>query len=117
MENKILKIIKESLDGSIKSVLTGYHSPLLDLIKKVFEDNEGHIRHILDDEFSNALKGSEFRKTVRAGLDHKLGKLLIAKFGGELEKQINVLKSNPETRAKITLAITKITDEVLQGEK
>jgi len=38
-------------------------------------------------------------------------------MGGELEKQVNKLKSNPETRARITLAISDIISQLLQGEK
>jgi hypothetical protein len=40
-----------------------------------------------------------------------LAKVLIQRFGGEMEKQVNVLKSDPTTRARITLAIEEIVKQ------
>lgn len=37
-----------------------------------------------------------------------LAKTLVQKFGRELEKQVNALKSDPTTRARITIVIEEI---------
>jgi hypothetical protein len=36
---------------------------------------------------------------------------LVQRFGGELEKQVNALKSDPTTRARITIAIEEIVKQ------
>jgi len=46
-------------------------------------------------------------------LHNKLAKVLISKMSGELEKKVNELKQDPTTRAKITLAINKVMEDVL----
>ena len=48
---------------------------------------------------------------MKDALNNKLAKVIVARMGGELEKQVNALKANPLTRAKITLAI----EQCLEG--
>jgi hypothetical protein len=56
----------------------------------------------------SAMLNDEFREQIATQIRHKLASVLVARFGGELEKQVNVLKSDPTTRARITLAIEEI---------
>lgn len=44
-------------------------------------------------------------------MNHSLAKTLVQRFGGEIEKQVNVFKSDPTTRARITLAIEDIVKQ------
>ena len=52
----------------------------------------------------------QFRDALKDALNAKLAKTLISRMGGELEKQVNELKANPATRAKITLAINELIE-------
>ena len=67
---------------------------------------------ILDKEVSQLIGGDGFRDLIKTELNKNLAKILIQKMGGELEKQVNTLKQNPQTRAKITLAISDIIESL-----
>jgi hypothetical protein len=66
------------------------------------------MRTLLVEGIKSALSDESFRDQIKAALRTKLAKVLIERFGGELEKQVNTLKSDPATRARITLAIEEI---------
>ena len=66
----------------------------------------------MDKEVSQLIGGDGFRDLIKTELNKNLAKILIQKMGGELEKQVNTLKQNPQTRAKITLAISDIIESL-----
>ena len=101
--------IKNGIREGIKTQLTsGYSSPLEKLIKEVVDQNAGVIKAMLLEVFGSITKDDEFKKDIITQTRHILAKVLIQRFGGEIEKSVNVLKSDPRTRAEITLAISKI---------
>ena len=111
IEKEIVKSAKEAINKSIVDSLVGYNKPLSTLCSQVIQDNSTDLYKLINDEFSELLNGKGFKQSLREALNKKLASTLINKMGGELEKRVNDLKQNPETRAKITLAISAIIDQ------
>lgn len=114
LEQQILNRVGTALDKSIDSVLTGYNSPLCDLAREAIEGRRDEIVSLFGVALESILDNADARAEIAAAIRSKIAKLLVTRFGGELEKQVNALKANPETRAQITLAIQKIVKESSQ---
>ena len=112
MQVQILSAVEKAMEGAISSELCGYDKPLNILVSSVIDSHREEITNIIDSEVSTLIGGTEFRGIIKSELNKNLAKVLIQRMGGELEKQVNVLKQNPQTRAKITLAISSIIDEL-----
>lgn len=100
--------IRDAITAGVKSQMTGYNSPLDKLVKDSIEKHHAEFRALLEDAIGSCIKDDVFRENIAEATRHTLAKLLVQRFGGELEKQVNVLKSDPTTRARIVLAIEEI---------
>ena len=100
--------IRDGLRQGIADKLKGYNSPLDGLIKSALDKHSGTFRTLLEDAIASSVSNVEFRDEIKAAVHRNLAKTLVQRFGGEIEKQVNVLKSDPTTRARITLAIEDI---------
>ncbi len=78
----------------------------------VLEKHESEFVSLIDCEVVEMLNAKTFKDSLSEALNLKLAKVLVSKLGGELEKRINELKANPETRAKITIAISKVVNNL-----
>ena len=107
--DKALKhAIMDGIREGVKSKLTGYQSPLDGLIKSALEAHSTEFRVMLERSIESCVNDPAFRDEISSSVRSQLAKTLIQRFGGEMEKQVNVLKSDPTTRARITLAIEEI---------
>jgi len=105
LENAIRDGIRE---GVKKELTSGYNSPLAKLITDSISSQTNQFRMMMESAIASCVKDLAFREEIASAVRHSLAKTLIARFGGEMEKQVNVLKSDPTTRARITLAIEEI---------
>jgi hypothetical protein len=106
---ELLAIIRTGLHQAVKDRLgASYNNPLDKLLSGVVEAHDGELRELLVSGIRSALADGDFRTLIHDALREKLAKVLVQRFGGELEKQVNALKSDPATRARITLAIDDI---------
>lgn len=112
----LVNAMKDGIREGIKSKLTqSYSNPFDDVIKRTLSEHEAEIRQMLSEALASCVKDQEFRKLVATSVRHTMARTLVARFGGELEKQINVLKSDPSTRARITLAIEEIVKTKMES--
>lgn len=106
------KILKDAILTGVRECvskkLMDYNSPLNVLISSSVEKHSTEIRTLLEDSIQSCITDPVFRSDIAAATRQNLAKLLVQRFGGELEKQVNVLKSDPTTRARIVLAIEEI---------
>ena len=107
------KLIEHALtDGIREGIKTrlnrDYNNPLDEMIKSAIADKGNEFRQLLDDAMRSCLGDNQFRQDIATSVRSVLAKTLVQRFGGELEKQVNVLKSDPATRARITIAIEDI---------
>jgi hypothetical protein len=108
-EKLLVDAIREAIRDGIKNKMTsGYNNPFDKLIESVLVKHGDTFRAMIGEALQSCFDNADFREGIKAGVRHTLAKTLIARFGGELEKQVNVLRSDPNTRARITLAIEEI---------
>jgi len=112
LEQKILNSVRSAMGEAIEKELCGYNKPLSLLTAKVVEKHQDELFNIIDSQVSQLIGGDDFRLIIKEQLNKNLAKTLINRMGGELEKQVNTLKQNPQTRAKIMLAISEIIDGI-----
>lgn len=106
---QINRTILESVQKSITTMLgSAYNNPLTPIVNQVVAANEPQLKALLNDSLSGLLTDTFQRTQLKEAIQHRLARLLIERFGGELEKSVNVLKSDPTTRARITTAIDDI---------
>jgi len=115
-DRRILSQVNKALGEAITTELTGYQKPLSKIVERVIADHSTEIYNLVNDEFVTLLTAGDFRVELKTALNAKLARVLIQRMGGELESKVNELKSNPQTNALITLAITDVVAKLLQGE-
>lgn len=107
----LLEAIRDGFRESLKTKLGGYNSPFEKLVGDVITAHSGEFRSLLEGAIASCMRDAVFAEDVRSSVRSILARQLVQKFGGELEKQVNVLKSDPTTRARITLAIEEIVKQ------
>ena len=108
---ELLQAVKNGIGKAVQEHLCKYNSPLEKLLGEIVSDQRGAIGKLLTDSIQSALKDETFREHISSSVRTKLASTLIQRFGGEMEKQVNALKSDPTTRARITLAIEEIVKQ------
>ncbi len=108
LENELLQAVRNGIASGVADKLKGYNSPLEKLLADIINSQSPKIRDLLTEAISSAVGDEEFRENIKTSTRAKLASILVQRFGGELEKQVNALKSDPATRARITLAIEEI---------
>lgn len=108
--NKVIeRSIMQGIAEGIKSQLTkSYDNPVEKIVKSLIDTQDAQIRSLFGEAFSGLFSNEEFRRQIIDQTRSILAKQLVQKFGGELEKTVNQLKSDPATRARITVAIDEI---------
>lgn len=108
-DEMILNCIRDGIREGIKTRMTqSYKNPLDTIIESAIARHSGAMTKLLDESIAASVNDQQFRDQIAQAVRHNIAKTLIARFGGEIEKQVNVLKSDPATRARITLAIEEI---------
>lgn len=111
LETQLRQAIHDGIREGVKSRLAGYNSPLEKLLADIFLAESASFRSLLHGAITSAMNDETFRQDMAGQIRKKLAALLVQKFGGELERHVNALKSDPVTRARITLAIEEIVKE------
>lgn len=112
MKKEIINVAEKAIINAVEKELVGYNKPLSKFVNEVLESHKSDFLKIIDDEITAILNAESFRGALSEALNYKMARLLVSNLGGELEKQVNALKANPETRAKITIAISKVIQEI-----
>lgn len=108
-DKMILNAISDGIREGVKNRFAGgYNTPLDKVITAAMEKHLATFRTLLEESIGSCMNDAAFRESIATAVRHSLAKTLVARFGGEMEKQVNVLKSDPTTRARITLAIEEI---------
>lgn len=105
LEKEILRTAQTAITEAVVKNLTEYGGPLRKLCESVMAKHESSLAALISDQVSATISADAFKDELRSALNAKLARTLIERMGGEIEKRVNELKSDPTTRAKITLAI------------
>lgn len=112
LEQQIADAAKGAVAEAVRASLTGYSSPLQKMVNEVTAEKTETIKELLREGLDSALSSSNFRQEIRNAFNHKLARTLMAKYEGEIEKQANALRQQPEFRARVVLAIESIIKDV-----
>jgi len=115
LEQTILNAVENSINSVIKTELIGYNKPLSQFVNTVIAKHEDDFIAVIDCGITDLFSAKGFKLAIKEALNKKLASVLINKMGGEIEKKVNELKRDAKTRAKITLAIDGVINEVLNG--
>lgn len=112
----IQNAIRDGLREGIKQKLSAsYNNPIDKVIEASIAQAGDEFRKLLDEALASCVTDPSFREEVKTSTRHTLAKILVQRFGGELEKQVNTLKSDPTTRARITVAIDEIVKQKVES--
>jgi hypothetical protein len=102
--------LRDGIRDGIKAKLGSSYNdnPIGKMVNSCVESHGDAVRKLLNESLASCFDDADFRKDIKEAVRHTLAKILVARFGGELEKQVNSLKSDPTTRARITIAIEDV---------
>ncbi len=104
--------LRDGIREGIKSLATrSYENPIEKLLKDALAKHAPAFLALLGGSIDACMGDPAFRASIEDAVRTQLAKTLVQRFGGELEKQVNQLKSDPATRARITLAIEGIVKD------
>ena len=106
IENALRDAVREGIKAKFTSAYGD--NPLGKMLTAGVEKHVGAIQGLIGECLAACVSDAEFRAQLAASVRSVLAKTLVQRFGGELERQVNALKSDPVTRARITLAIEDI---------
>lgn len=112
LEGEVVKIARGAVQKAVLDSLAGYNSPLSKAVTLAFQKHEPEFVAVVEREIGSLAQDHNLALDIREALRHKLASILVSKVGGEIEKRVNDLRQNPETRARITLALAKMIDEL-----
>lgn len=116
IDSLLEKAIADGIRSGVKSVLErSYDNPLTQVFAQVLTAQGAKFRTMLEQAVANCVSDAAFVDSIHSAVRAQLAKTLVQRFGGELEKQVNALKSDPITRARITLALEEIVKERSSG--
>lgn len=105
LEKQIADAAREAVSKAISERLSGYQSPLHSIIDRVMSKKAADLEELISSAATTAFSAVEFKAELNAAFTHKLARVLVSKFEGEVEKRAVELRANPVMRAKITIAI------------
>jgi predicted oxidoreductase (fatty acid repression mutant protein) len=115
LERDILRTAQTAIDSAIKSVLTGYNSPLTKLIERVVNDHSNELYGIISDSFSAVIKTDTFKQSIVSAFSHKVARSIISNNDGLFDKVSNELKQDAKFKAKMALAVASVVEECLRN--
>lgn len=111
-EQEIHNAIRDGIrDAVTKCLSSNYNNPLEKVVSTSITSQESKFRKLIDESIASCMVCDVFTSSVKAAVRQQLAKTLVQRFGGELEKQVNALKSDPTTRARIVLALEEIVNK------
>jgi len=109
IDQEMLNAVRDGIRDGVKAKFSqSYSSPLDKLLQAAIDRHSGSFKSMLEDAIGSCVNDATFREEIASATRTLLAKTLVQRFGGEIEKQVNALKSDPTTRARITLAIEDI---------
>lgn len=117
LEQDILKASQTAISESIKTVLSGYNSPLSKLITEVVQGSNSELREIISSSFNQVIKKDEFKQSIISAFSHKVSRSIISNNDGLFDKVSNDLKQDAIFKSKMALAVSKVVEEVLLERK
>ncbi len=117
LEQDILQVAQKSIHEAIKTVLTGYNSPLSKLVESVINENSVELRALVADSFTKVIRTDDFKASIVSAFSHKVAKTIISNNEGLFDKVSNELKQDASFKAKMIVMTASVVEECLQNRK
>ncbi len=117
---KLQALVNDAVADGIKNRVSNaiqYDRNISDMVASAIKSREHETKSILLSAIDSCIKDEAFVEELKAMCRQSLAKQLVNKFGGELEKQVNALKSDPTTRSRIAFALDEIVKSKLEAVK
>jgi len=111
LEQDILQVAQQSISDAIKSVLSGYNSPLSKLIHSVVDENSQSLRTIISDSFTQVIGKEEFKQSIVNAFSHKVARSIISNNDGLFDKVSNELKQDAVFKSRMAIAVSNVVNE------
>lgn len=117
-EHVIIDTVREAITTHLtKRLSESYNSPLDPFLKACIEKHAPKIADLYDQAVVEAIKGADLRASLAEAFTHKLARVLVGKFEGEIERRAGEMRSDPTFRAKVILAIEAAVVAAQKGIK
>jgi hypothetical protein len=114
MKTELLAQCEKAIDKSITDALGSYSSPLAEAVRSALSEHKEKLHDLASESVTELVNSDDFKQTMKLEMKRKLAKVLISQYGGEIEKTVGQLKANPTSRAKITMAIDSVMDDLIK---
>lgn len=114
LEQEILRAAQHAIGEAVKSVLTGYSSPLVKLVESVVGEQSTFLREIISSSFNQVIQTQEFKNSIVSAFSHKVARSIISNNDGLFDKVSNELKQDAVFKSKMALAVSNVVEECLQ---
>ena len=112
LEQDVITCVQTSIAKALETSLGGYNSPLGKLAESVVDSHKAPIREIMKKAMTDAIGREEFQDEMRKMFVHRVARVLFSGMEGQVEKTSTELKNDPQFKAKATLAIANIVDDM-----
>lgn len=117
LEQEVLRVAQTSISESIKSVLTGYSSPLSKFVIAVVDENSTFLKKIISESFNEVIRKEDFKSAIVSGFSHKVARSIISNNDGLFDKVSNELKQDAIFKSKMSVAVAQVVEEVLKEKE
>ena len=114
MNTNLLAQCEKTIDKCITDALSAYNSPLKDAVNSALSTHRDALHELASKSVAELVNSEEFKQSMKLEMQRKLAKVLISQYGGEIEKTVGQLKADPTSRAKMTLAIDSVMEDILK---
>ena len=113
MKAELLGQCEKAINKCIVDSMSAYNSPLNAAVKDALSDHQNQLHSMASESVSELVNSEEFKCLMQTEIKRKLAKVLISQYGGEIEKTVAKLKQDPTSRAKMTVAIDSVMDDLV----
>lgn len=113
-EQDILRAAQLAISDSLKTVMSGYNSPLNKLVMSVVEENSVALRKIISDSFTQVIATEDFKQSIVNAFSHKVARSIISNNDGLFDKVSNELKQDAVFKSKMAIAVSNVVEECLR---
>ena len=113
MNAELLGQCEKAINKCITDSMGAYNSPLHAAVKDALSDHQGQLHSMASESVSSLVNSVEFKILMQTEIKRKLAKVLISQYGGEIEKTVAKLKQDPTSRAKMTVAIDMVMNDLI----
>lgn len=117
MNAELLGQCEKAINKCIVDAMGAYNSPLNEAVKESLSEHKPKLQSMASESVSELVSSSEFKDLMQTEIKRKLAKVLISQYGGEIEKTVSRLKQDPTSRAKMTVAIDSVMNDLISNER